>query len=368
MAGGIGGALSDIFGGQSDYRSNVQGPDRSLFYAPDQHDNRVMMQRALNSSGVTAPQLGFNAGAQQEQSRDMQMSLANQLQQQAAGQGPSVAGQQLQQGLQQQLLQQRAQAASMGGDVNPFLAQRQLSDQGAQAQQATNAQMAMARTQEQMNAQGALGGLTGQMRGMDQNVAAMAQQSAVNNAQLYQQQQQINNQAAQYAMSGLTGLSAQQLQANMGYAGMQNQTDLANNQVNAGVAGQNAANANAYGAALVGGAAQGLSAKLASDERVKEHVERNSVDSDMREFLAALDPASYDYKVPEKHGEGRHWSVMAQSAEKSRAGRSFVFDAPDGVKMLDTRKATGVALAALSHLHRRQDKLETLAQKALRRG
>src|SRR3954470_17659829 len=127
----------------------------------------------------------------------------------------------------------------MGGDVNPFLAQRQLSDQGAQAQQATNAQMAMARTQEQMNAQGALGGLTGQMRGMDQNVAAMAQQSAVNNAQLYQQQQQINNQAAQYAMSGLTGLSAQQLQANMGYAGMQNQTDLANNQVNAGVAGQN---------------------------------------------------------------------------------------------------------------------------------
>jgi hypothetical protein len=320
----------------------------------------------------------------QDQSRGMQLNLASQLAQQAAGQGPSLAGQQLQQGLQQSLLQQRAQAASMGGDVNPFLAQRQLAAQGAQAQQATNAQMAMARTQEQMNAQGMLGGLTGQIRGQDQGLAGMQQQGGFQNAQMQQQaalanqgaslqQQGLSNQAQQFAMGNMLGLSQQQQQANMAYAGMQNQTDLTNSQINAGVAGQNAANANGYGAAIFGGAAQGLSAYLgrpatASDERVKEHVDRGSVDDDMREFLATLDPASYDYKNPEKHGQGRHWSVMAQSAEKSRAGRSFVIEAPDGVKMLDTGKATGVALAALSHLHRRQDKLESLAQKALRRG
>jgi hypothetical protein len=87
----------------------------------------------------------------------------------------------------------------------------------------------------------------------------------------------------------------------------------------------------------------------------------------MQEFLSALDPASYDYKQPEKDGAGRHWSVMAQSAAKTAAGRSFVEETPEGLA-LDTRKATGVALTALAHLHRRQDKLESLAQKALRRG
>jgi hypothetical protein len=103
-----------------------------------------------------------------------------------------------------------------------------------------------------------------------------------------------------------------------------------------------------------------------SDERLKTNVDRGHVDAEMRDFLTALDPASYDYKQA-SHGEGRHWSVMAQSAAKSAAGRSFVQETPEGLA-LDTRKATGVALAALSHLHRRQDKLETLAQKALRRG
>jgi hypothetical protein len=86
----------------------------------------------------------------------------------------------------------------------------------------------------------------------------------------------------------------------------------------------------------------------------------------MRDFLTALDPASYDYKNPQ-HGQGRHWSIMAQSAAKTAAGRSFVEQTPEGLA-LDTRKATGVALAALSHLHRRQEKLESLAQKALHRG
>lgn len=360
MAGGVGGFLSGIMGGQSDYQSNVQGPDRSLFQAPDQTANRNMLQGAMNASNNLAGH--FNAGPQQEQTRGMQMNLANQLQQQAAGQGPSVAGMQLQQGLQQQLMQQRAQAASMGGDVNPYLAQRQLAEQGAQAAQATNAQAAMARTQEQMNAQGALGGLTGQMRGQDLGVAGMGQQHALANAQMGQQ-------ARQFGMEGMMGLSGQQLQANMGYAGMQNQTDLANNQINAGIAGQNAASANAFGTAILGGLSSGLGAGLMkSDERAKTNVDREGVDNDMREFLQALDPASYDYKQPEKDGAGRHWSVMAQSAAKSAAGRSFVTPTPDGQLGLDTRKATGVALTALAHLHRRQDKLESLAQRALRRG
>jgi hypothetical protein len=199
-----------------------------------------MLQGALGSSQGAAPIAQAASGSNvalndQYQSRGLQMNLANQLAQQAVGQGPSLAGQQLQQGLQQQLLQQRAQAASMGGDVNPFLAQRQLADQGAQAQQATNAQMAMARTQEQMNAQGALGGLTGQLRGQDLGNIGQQQQYGIQNAQLQQQanlanqganlqQQNINNQASQYAMSGLLGLSSQQMQGNLAYAGMDQQS------------------------------------------------------------------------------------------------------------------------------------------------
>jgi hypothetical protein len=360
MAGGVGGFLSGVFGGQSDYQANVQGPDKSLFQSPDQVTNRQMLQGAMSGTNQLAG--GFNAGPQQEQTRGLQMNLANQLQQQAAGQGPSVAGMQLQQGLQQQLMQQRAQAASMGGDVNPYLAQRQLAEQGAQAAQATNAQAAMARTQEQMNAQGALGGLTSGMRGQDLNVAGMNQQQALANAQLGQQ-------ARQFGMQGLMGLSGQQLQANMALAGMQNQTDLANTQINAGIASQNAQSANGFGTAILGGLSSGLGAGIMkSDERAKTNVDRGGVDEDMRDFLQALDPASYDYKQPEKDGGGRHWSVMAQSAAKTPAGRSFVVNTPDGQLGLDTRKATGVALTALAHLNKRQDKLESLAQKALRRG
>jgi hypothetical protein len=393
---GVGGALSSLFGGQSSYQSNIAAPDQNLFKDRDQATNRIMLQNALaQSQGPQAPTVGYHGAqgadmGQQDQSRGLQLNLANQLQQQAAGQGPSLAGQQLQQGLQQQLLQQRAQAASMGGDVNPFLAQRQLGDQAAQAQQATNAQMAMARTQEQMNAQGALAGLSGQLRGQDQNLAQMQQQFGLQNAQLYQQsdlanqgarlqQQGINNQASQYAMSNLLGQSAQEQQAGIAYANALGQRDMANNQINAGIAGQNAQSANAYGTAIFGGLAQGGSAALGglalgggggalkSDERAKTNVDRAGVDKDMQEFLSALDPASYDYKQPEKDGAGRHWSVMAQSAAKTAAGRSFVEETPEGLA-LDTRKATGVALTALAHLHRRQDKLESLAQKALRRG
>jgi hypothetical protein len=378
---GIGGFLSDTFGGSNDYQSQIKGPDPSLFQSPDQQANKNMLQGALGSSQGAAPIAQAASGPNvalndQYQSRGMQMNLANQLAQQAVGQGPSLAGQQLQQGLQQQLLQQRAQAASMGGDVNPFLAQRQLADQGAQAQQATNAQMAMARTQEQMNAQGALGGLTGQLRGQDLGNIGQQQQYGIQNAQLQQQanlanqganlqQQNINNQASQYAMSGLLGLSSQQMQGNLAYAGMDQQSQLARDQINAGVAQGNAASAGKYGGAVFGGLMQGAAA-LASDERLKTNIDRGHVDAEMRDFLTALDPASYDYKQA-SHGEGRHWSVMAQSAAKSAAGRSFVQETPEGLA-LDTRKATGVALAALSHLHRRQDKLETLAQKALRRG
>jgi hypothetical protein len=43
---------------------------------------------------------------------------------------------------------------------------------------------------------------------------------------------------------------------------------------------------------------------------------------------------------------------MAQDAEKSALGRSFVVDTPHG-KMIDGRKALGAALASIANLHQR---------------
>ena len=58
---------------------------------------------------------------------------------------------------------------------------------------------------------------------------------------------------------------------------------------------------------------------LMSDERLKTGIDRKGVDTDMRDFLGKLDHAAYEYK-DERHGTGRQWGIMAQSAARSRAG------------------------------------------------
>lgn len=347
---GLGDLWNDIFGSTNDYKSNVQAASQDYYIDPSWLSNIAQLrQYAENPSSVAAPDL-----TQNNQTRDQQLALAAQLRDTAAGRGPSVAALQLKQGLQQQLAQQQAAAASARGDVNPFLMQRLAGDQAASAMQSTNAQLAQQRAAEALGAQTSLGGVLSGIRGQDQNMTALQQNTATTNAQLA-------DAAKQFGLSGQLGVTARDQAARIAYAQSLNETALQNSMINANVATGNASGGQSFGKALSGGLGIGIGGLLMSDERLKTNVDRKGVDRDIDDFLSNLDPASYNYK-DRAHGEGRHWSVMAQSAAKSRAGKSFVLNTPEGLA-LDTRKATGVTLSALSHLHRRL----SLAEEALKK-
>ena len=137
----------------------------------------------------------------QEEVRKRQLALADQLQTQASGGGPSLAGQMYQQATDQNLKNAMALGASSRGARNPGLINQQVQNaQGVFSQQAAQG-AAGARMQEQLNAQGQLGGLLGGTRGQDisqslgqqglgqqqsQYAATMAQRQKENEAALAQ--------------------------------------------------------------------------------------------------------------------------------------------------------------------------------------
>ncbi len=339
MAGGLGGALSSVFGGQNEAKADVAGPDASLYQLPNQLQNRANLQAYGQNAGSL-----FDQG-QSNDTRAQQQALNQQLMAGAMGNGPSAAQAQLQQSQEAQIAAARSAAASAGGDSNPFLAQRLASQQASAAMAQGGAQAAIQRANEQQAAQQALAGSLQGQRGLDINAAA--------------QQANLANQGQQFALQGQMGLDQSQLQANMGLSAAQQQNAQFNTAQNMNVASQNAQSAGNYGQAVLQGALQAGSTAaslFASDENLKENVDRGETDHEMDQFLDALDPSSYTYINP-KHGEGRHWSVMAQSAQKTPVGRSFVVNTPDGLG-LDTRKASAVALAALATVHRRVSDLE----------
>lgn len=117
--------------------------------------------------------------------RQYQLGLAAQLQQQATGQGPSLAQMQLKQATDQTLSQSLGAIRSATG-ANAGLAARSASLLGAQQLGSAANQSGMLRLQEQQQAQAALANLSAQGRsgdiGADSN--AIQAQTASNNAQL----------------------------------------------------------------------------------------------------------------------------------------------------------------------------------------
>ena len=142
-----------------------------------------------------------------QQFRQRQTALAQQLALQAEGKGPSLAEGQLRQATDRNIAQQRAVAAAGGG--NPAMAQRQAALMAAQAQRQAGADAAQMRIQEQIAARQQLQGVLGQGREQDIGVAN-------SQAQLLQQMNLANVQARN--QFGLT----------------QGQMDQQNNQFNAG--------------------------------------------------------------------------------------------------------------------------------------
>jgi len=72
----------------------------------------------------------------------------------------------------------------------------------------------------------------------------------------------------------------------------------------------------------------GAGAVYASDINAKKEIK--PADGEIDKMLNNLEPSSYEYKEPEKFGQGRQVGVMAQDLEKSRVGEQFVEDDIDG--------------------------------------
>jgi hypothetical protein len=159
--------------------------------------------QALNGQGGTA-----GVGDQNE-FRQQQMTLAQQLAQQAAGQGPSLATEQLKQAQAANQAATFAQLASARGGANPGLA-RQAMQTSAQIQGQAARDAALARIQEQMGAREQLAGVAGQGRQGDIQVAGQGNELAVAQAQLAQQHAELQ---AKYTAMGLDAEKANQMAA-----------------------------------------------------------------------------------------------------------------------------------------------------------
>lgn len=243
---------------------------------------------------------------QQQDLFNQQQEFANQMKQQAAGQGPSLANELLKNSVQQQTSQANALAASQQGNINAGLATRNAQQMAGQAGQAAAAQGAQMRQGEQMQAQQMLGG-------------------------------QLNTMSGQ-------GQQAQQFK----------------DQLDAGIKSENVKAANDMFGNVFGGIMKGASAigsAVASDERVKKDIKPG--EHDIKSFLDNLSAHSYEYKNPSQPGAspGEHTGVMAQELEKSKVGSQMVMDTPNG-KMVDYAKGLPAILAAQAELNKRLDKIE----------
>lgn len=108
-----------------------------------------------------------------------------------------------------------------------------------------------------------------------------------------------------------------------------------------------------------GGSGKGMASMFAmmSDKRAKKDINSNPGSSDeIGKFINALHAYEYEYKDPQ-HGTGKKMGVMAQDLEKTEVGRTMVDKRPDGLKVIDTNKAIGVALAAIADLNQKIKKV-----------
>jgi len=176
--------------------------------------------------------------AQSDQQLANQNALTANLQATAAGQGPSVAQEQLRQATAANVNQQMAAAQSAHGAAR-LAALRGATWNNAATQQTANSQAAGLRAQEIATAQGQLGNNLGTARGQDITTASQNAQLAQNTGTLNSGYQQATNLANAQLTQGMNQFNAGNTQqANIWNAGNQTQ----NSQFNAGA--QNTSNLN----------------------------------------------------------------------------------------------------------------------------
>lgn len=286
--------------------------------------------------GSTSLAAGPN-GTQQNQTRDAQMALIQQLQNQAAGKGPSLAQMQLQKGTDQNISQAMAMGQSQRGAGQAGMLKSIQGQQAGIGQGMAN-DAGMLRLQEQMQAQNQLGQIAGQTRGQDQGWAGMGLQNNQFNAGQQNQGSQFNATQTNTMANSNADRAAQAREA-------QAKIDLELEKMRQ----QNAKDTSPMGA--IGGLLGGMSM---SDERVKTAIEPG--EDELYSFLDSLGAHDYEYK-DKKHGKGRRISPMAQEIEATPLGEEFVFETEDG-KAVDYGKGLGTMLASTAALHKRLKKLE----------
>jgi len=308
---GIGGMLGIKSGGRSGgmlTAGTISGADKAAERARERES--VAKQR----SGTAAKQ---------------RQGLIYDLQQQAAGKGPSLAGAQLKSASDRNLSQQLAAAASQRGG-SAASTQRQLAQHQSQAGQQVAQQSGQARIQEQNAARQQLG------------------------QQIGQEQQLADTMTNQFLAQGFNIEQARQQAMLALQTGKQQSRDAARGRESA-----------LFGSLLGAGAQVGAAAtgSPSSDERGKENI--SSAKKDTKSFLDALNAKSYNYKDPEGgpgRAHGRRFGIMAQDLEKSKMGASLVMDTPHG-KMIDAVQGFGAVLAAQSELNKRLNSIENKKKK-----
>jgi hypothetical protein len=114
---------------------------------------------------------------------------------------------------------------------------------------------------------------------------------------------------------------------------------------------------------VIGGAASGATAAVASDRRVKTRVRviDDSADREFEELMGAMTANAYNYKNPGLHGQGRRFGPMAQDLEKTTLGKAMVRPHPDGTKMVDSAALSLANAGALGVVWSKLQALEEAA-------
>lgn len=328
---------------QTDFNAQAYNPDPSAFNI----DRLPQQQTALRHSGQAAA-VRTAAGLDQERSdqwRNQQMGFGEVLANRAMGNGPTAAGAQLQAGTDAAISAARANAA---GSSNPALANRMAGQQiGTTVQQAAN-QATQLRAQEMNQAQDAFGNYLATARGQDLSAATA-------NLSSEQQQRQMNDQMVQYYTSqGLT-LEQAQLQARMALEELRAGQALGAQQIQSQIAMGDADRAQQAQAGVIGAAGSMLAAF--SDERLKKDIA--PADGEVRDFIKAIEPYRFKYKSHRHGASGEHFGVMAQDLEKSEMGKSLVVEVPGEGKAIDTVRGFGAVLAAMRHIDKRLEQVES---------
>tara|TARA_R100000951_G_scaffold76179_2_gene64250 strand:- start:6981 stop:9833 length:2853 start_codon:yes stop_codon:yes gene_type:complete len=100
-----------------------------------------------------------------------------------------------------------------------------------------------------------------------------------------------------------------------------------------------------------------------SDKDAKSSIGKS--EDELSDFLRELNPVKYDYK-PEYGGEKDQYGIIAQDAQKTPVGDSFVKQNGNGTHMIDTGKATMVNMAALANQQKILDKQGMLIAELLK--